>query len=530
MERIICVDIPLLPLQILLKHNPQWKSGPTAVVSEDKPLGTVLMMNKKAKDKGIRKGMRYATALTVEPHLVAGVVDDEEIDEHAGEIEKKLLDYSPEVEIAEIEVGVFWLNGEGLSKLLGSEEEILRGIIDGISRLGFSSRCASGFSKHGSFCAARSITVRTRVRASRSHSLRVIRSKREESQIIKSLPLAALPIDGKSYDLFSILSLERAGDMLALTEGSVLKRFGEEVQKLHAFLSGKGLHRIQPEKTEDDAIFERRFLHPSPTVGHLLGRIDPLIERVMENARKNGTSLHSLFFRFSGEDDECFSEAVIPTEPTRDVDVFRRLLAVRLEGKRSFPPVTGIELLPCFVKNGDKQYALAGIESHRNLELGAEAFSLIRADLGNDSVQVARLDPEHMPTRRFHWENVMRLSNPVIDAAPAIADGCSVRSARKGNPSSADDEETYNSNPEKTSEITVCRAIRIENYEKEVCRGRAGEDPGGGVVVGSYIVSGRWWEGEENQLITFIERNDGRIYWIRKGSESGGEELLGWIE
>ncbi len=504
MARIICVDIPLLPLQILLKRNPGWGDKPVAVITEDKPLGIILFLNKKARKNGIQPGMKYATALSVAPGLLAGVVDEEEMKNHAAGIEKKLLDFSPEVEIAGIEDGVFWVKADGMSNIFSSENEMLDSIRAGMTGLGFSSRCGVGSSKPGSFCAARS-----------SDGKRIVHTDRQERDVIENLPLIALPIDGRTYRLFSILSLKRVGELLSFSEGSVLKRFGEHVRSLYRFLSGAGSDHIQPLEIRENMMIEQRYIHPSSTVVHLIERIKPLIERVIEEARKDGCTVHSLFFRFNGEDGESFSEAIIPVEPTRDGDVFFRLINMRFEGKHSFPPINGVELLPHFVKLSGGQYSLTGIDSHRNLETGAEAFSLIRAELGNDAIQAARIDPEHAPERRFHWERMFR---PIIPS-PEMKTGnnrdntfnlCRTFYRR-------DHTSEKQTHPVRES-VDMCKEFAAKNVDQR------------DIVAGPYVISGKWWEEEDDRIVTLIEGDSGRTYWVQHRRESGGSELLGWIE
>ena len=64
MDRLACVDLPVLPLQLLLRRHPDWRRQPAAVVDRDKAQGTLLWVNEAARQKRILPGMRYATALS----------------------------------------------------------------------------------------------------------------------------------------------------------------------------------------------------------------------------------------------------------------------------------------------------------------------------------------------------------------------------------------------------------------------------------------------------------------------------------
>ena len=69
-----CVSVAALPLQLLLRREPSWSTRPVAVVSEDKPQGSVLWVNAQARAAGVLSGQSYAVALSLARGLHAGVV------------------------------------------------------------------------------------------------------------------------------------------------------------------------------------------------------------------------------------------------------------------------------------------------------------------------------------------------------------------------------------------------------------------------------------------------------------------------
>ena len=81
MDRLACVDIPALPLQLLLAHHPDWKQHPAVVVDRDHPQGKILWTNERARRRRIRNGMLYATGLALAKDLQAGTVPESDIAE-----------------------------------------------------------------------------------------------------------------------------------------------------------------------------------------------------------------------------------------------------------------------------------------------------------------------------------------------------------------------------------------------------------------------------------------------------------------
>ncbi len=80
MERLACVDIPALPLQLVQARLPEWKDAPAAIVERDAPQGLVLSANERARRAGVLPGQRFATALTLCATLRACAVAAAEVD------------------------------------------------------------------------------------------------------------------------------------------------------------------------------------------------------------------------------------------------------------------------------------------------------------------------------------------------------------------------------------------------------------------------------------------------------------------
>ena len=74
MSRMACVNIPSFALQLLTRKESLWLDHPVAVLTEEKPMGIILEINRRAKDCGVKTGMRFSAALTRAPDLHAAAV------------------------------------------------------------------------------------------------------------------------------------------------------------------------------------------------------------------------------------------------------------------------------------------------------------------------------------------------------------------------------------------------------------------------------------------------------------------------
>ncbi|HWQ68478.1 MAG TPA: DNA polymerase Y family protein, partial [Patescibacteria group bacterium] len=156
-DRLACVSLPALPLQLLLRRHPEWAVHPVAVITEDRPQGLIHYVNTVARKAGVRPGLRYAAGCSLTADLRAGVVPPAEIDEAIEAITERLRRFTPEVEPSVEEPGIFWLNGAGLARLYPSYEMWARLIAADLNGVGFRATVVVGFTRFGTYAVARDL-------------------------------------------------------------------------------------------------------------------------------------------------------------------------------------------------------------------------------------------------------------------------------------------------------------------------------------------------------------------------------------
>src|SRR5688500_4429030 len=100
MDRLACIDLPALPLQLLLKRHPDWRDGAVAVVAEDRPLAPLLYVNEAARRLKVLPGQRFAAALGLARDLRAGTVSASDVEQSVATLADLLRRHSPHVEPA----------------------------------------------------------------------------------------------------------------------------------------------------------------------------------------------------------------------------------------------------------------------------------------------------------------------------------------------------------------------------------------------------------------------------------------------
>ena len=200
-----CVDVAAFPLQLLLRDHPDWKDHPAAVVDQDKAQGTILWVNHRARALRILPGMRHGAGLALSRHLRAGVISHAAIEKAVDALVPRLRRFAAEVEPSRDEPGVFWLGASGLS-LLHPRLEEWAGLIHGdLDDAGLHNTVAVGFSRFGSYAAAKACD-----------RIVVFHTPEEEHDHVRGVVLERLDFAPKVRDLLARLGIHTLGGFLDL--------------------------------------------------------------------------------------------------------------------------------------------------------------------------------------------------------------------------------------------------------------------------------------------------------------------------
>lgn len=490
MDRLACVNVPCLSLQLLIREHPDWKQFPTAVVTEDKPLGIITEINKNAKKGGIKIGMRYSAALAVEPLLHAGEVSNESIAMVNKEILDVLLRFSPEIEPFPLQFGVFWVNAHGLDRLYTSLHQWVHDIQQTLQKIGLTARVCVGFSRFGSFIAAK-----------RSPHPIIFLSQDEEKRFSRSTPLAVLPMEPKASIKLKDLGIKTVGSFVRLPKGGIKNRFPNTISEWHNFASGAYSYPLQPAVRREDQVSSRTLATGAKKIQTILMHVKDLLDWLITDVMKHNELIHSLFLVLESENSSHYKEKISPSRPTVRYDTLSKLIRLRLELISPESAVTRIELSAERIACTAVQKQLFNEQSQRNIEEGAEAFALIRAELGNNAIQTAQLKPEHVPELQFEWRAVP--ATVAVTATAAVP--------APGIPS-------VNPPP---GEQNIIRSI----YQKPIHSPK--EPAHTHNLHGPFKITSSWWGEKVVRSYFYQKKKDGTIHWIFNDKTSNAIQVQG---
>ena len=478
MDRLACVDIPKLPIQLLLDRYPQWKGLPAVVVAQERPQGEILWVSPEAEELGITPGMRYAQALNLVPNLRAAHIPDEDINSELDQITRLLLLFSPEVEMSDV-LGVFWLGVRGLSRLFPSPRIWAQKLQKAIFSRGRRASVVVGFSRFRTYAIARV-----------TEGIKVLDTPREEQREFSLVPIRAIYAAPDFIDLMEKLGVKTIGEFVRLPLPCVEQRFGEEVARFHQLASGEFHDPLQPQVPEEPVESVVYLDPPMADSSSLLFTVKRHLHPLLSRMAKQGRAVAELEIRWSMGKGEERTDRIKPARPTLDEALLVDLVRLKLEATPLPHPVEEMGLKPLGVRGEPQQLRLFVENPKRDLLAGERALARLRTELGEEAVVRARIVEGHLPEARFLWESMIHL--PVASPTPT-----------KSNP-------------------TLVRRV----YTKPQCLGiRPRHEPDGWIVRdlqcgpvtriwGPYVISGGWWRREIHRSYYFLETLRGDILWV----------------
>jgi protein ImuB len=466
-------------LQLLLRRHPDWEARPVVVVDRDKPLGLIQWANEHACARRILPGMRYAAGLALSRELRGGTVPDPEIREAVALVTRRLWSFSPRIEPSAREPGVFWLDAAGLRHVFPSLATWAASIRNDLGEAGFRAVVAVGFSRFGSYAAARA-----------SPRDVVFQSPEQERTYLRGVLIERLLIDPNLRDTLLKLGVTTLGGFMDLPAAGIRRRFGPEAEELHRFARGEGWAPLAPEALLEPIEHVESFDFPEDNIDRLLLKFACILQTMLAELSHRHELLQSIRFTLTLGDGAELDEEVAPAAPTLEANQILLLLRLRLESLALSSPILKLRARATGAAASPRQLALFHETSQRELEAVHRAFAKIRAELGNDAVVVARLHDGHLPEACYGWEPLQRLS-------------------RRGAP----------------AEVAVRPLVRRIYTPPIELPPRDRHEPDGWLiagiadgpveeVIGPQLVSGGWWMREVARAYHYVRTRSGRWLWI----------------
>ncbi len=485
-----CVDLPAFPLQLLLRRHPDWAAYPAAVVAEDKPQGLILWVNEKARQQGVLPGLRYAAALSLATHLRAGDVTPTEIQKAVEVLTNRLMCFTPEVEPAAQEPGVFWLNGMGLKLLYSSSGKWARALHADIAAQKYQINVVAGFTRFGTYAVAKT-----------KKGITIFNNPAEERRVADAVPLHRLDLDPDFRDTLFKLGIKTVGALLSLPPVGLRERFGAKAYHLHRMAAGELWRTLNPCKPEEVVQQHRIFDNPENDTTRLVFLIKQLLHPMLVTLAARAQALAGLWISFLIDGNGWLKEQVRTAVPTLNSNQILDLVRLRLESMQFSAGIREMILEAKASAATAEQLRLFNEGPKRDLNSANRALARLRAEFGDDAVVQAKLRDGHLPEARFTWEPLACIKLPKNDLNRLT------------------DLNVLNS---PTDRVLVRRIMAkpvplpgVPRYTHEDGWLMLGHKYGSvDKLSGPYVFSGGWWNKEIQRDYYFAETRRGAIAWV----------------
>lgn len=479
LSRWACVNVPALPLQLLLQRYPTWRHEPVAVVTDDRPQGTITWVNGQARRAGIVRGMRYATGVCLAPRLRAGVISPTEVTTSVEMLSVRLHGLTPGVESSGLTPGLLWLDATGVSHRHGSMEAWAHAVHASIHASGFQATVVVGYSRAG-------VTVLAKTRC----GVLVVADAAAERAAVLHVPVQKLDLDPSYAEALAALGISTVEEFLRLPVAGLYERFGSELVVLHHQLTGRRWEPLQPIPPTIPLQQGIEYEVPETDRTRLLFSCKTVLNGVCPTLAARHAAITALHFDYALDNRTHLTVSIRPAAPTLDGRELLELVRLRLETLSLSAGVTTLTVTVEDMPATEEQLRLFQEVERRDLAVANQALARVRAIFGDDAVRRLRPREGHLPEARWTWEpltSVVRPQPQVVTIGPLIR-RILLRPSLLPSP---------------------------PRIQREAGWMPLGPEAGHMVhLVGPDVVSGGWWRREIHRDYYFAETARGDLLWL----------------
>ena len=481
MARLACIELPAFALQLLCRRHPNWKAMPVAVIEEEHPQARILWVNRRSKRSGILPGQRYSHGLSLSADLRAGVVDEAEIVRGLEQVHRKLLQFSPDVEILREQPGVFWLDVQGLDHLFPNWKQWAKKIQTEIRNLSFSCKIVRGFQRLGSYALVKGL----------DRGILGVKTIEQEYQLAQKVRLIDLELDSEFRDHLVLLGVTRLGELLKLPASAVRERFGKGAEYLHNLVEKDNWDPLRPSYIDDPIESYEEWDEPIENRYQLLFLIKRNLDNILAELSRSGLAIAQLILTFTLDQKYpryCF-ESIRPAEPTLVAQILLRLIRLRIESATYKVGVVGVRIGIESCKASYEQLELFSQEQQREQQSIREAFAQIRAEFGNNVICRAEILSGHLPEANYRWLPFLRTKKTEVGRIEKVL----VR-------------RIYDKPRSLGERDLICIKEEKGGDNQDACDSRR--------KFGPYRMVGAWWRKEQQRDYYIVQEHHGGWMWL----------------
>ncbi len=289
----------------------------------------------------------------------------------------------------------------GTERLFGPPEELASRLRDEMATAGFRVSIATSANFH---------TARMKSAATRGIT---IIPEGEEAPALERLPLASLALTKDHEETFELWGVRTLGELGALPEVELVKRFGTAASTWRAMAHGTARHTFQPIEPAFALKEFYEFETPVEQIDSLLFIGARMIDNLVSRAAGRALSLASLDIGLELEGGRSHHLVIHPAVPSVDRKFLLKLLQLEID---AHPPDAAVVSLTLSAEAGSSHKLQLGLFAPQMPEPSRLDVTLARlkAIVGEDRIGSPVLEDTHRP-------GSFRMARFVVNAKPSAA-------------------------------------------------------------------------------------------------------------
>jgi protein ImuB len=474
---VACAFIPRFELCLLAKERPNLWDEPLAVADFAARPPRIRAVTPAAERLGVQVGQLCSQVRACSPEVGFVAPDDELSSREKRTIMLALAELSPLLDSGA--PGVFFLGLAGIEKLYRSELEFGRRVQERFARLGYSARVAIAEHPFAAWVLARKTVVTP-----------ICLSRADEAAFLGNLPLASLDLPEPAWQLFELLGVRSAGDLLVLPPGSLARRLGSTGADLEKLCRGEGL-TIWPQSAKvpsQDPRVDFDLDLPEENREPLLFLLKSLLDRLLAEVARSRRALSELTLRLTLDDHSECVHLFPAVEASLRTAFFLDLIRLWLDGHPLPAPVKALSLIATKIAPAEsRQLELLRRKEERAEQALSAVFGKLRAAFGNVTVVHPVLADTFRPEARLRWDEWL---------LPKDGSGASC-------------------NPPKSDEQTL--VLDLLGVPSAL-----GAPPGVIAREGPHRLCGEWWHQPFDRSYYWLALAGGERLWVYRDEREGG--------
>lgn len=479
---IACVHIPAMPLQLLLRAHPDWDGLPVVVVEDDRPLAKILFANRHARAHKIVAGVKFGQAKALSAQLRADVVPAGDVETAVDTLFEQLLTYSPHVEPAPEQPGLFWLDPNGLGSLFGDLDawaQRVHAVLDAERYIGC---VAVGFKRPFLYAVACQRT-----------GAHVIEHPDHERAAAVRVPLERLLTSIDVRNQMALLGVETMGRFMELPASQLRVRYGHETASLHDFLNGRTWTPLIPRIPSPPLSLTLQIEPADDDHTRLLFGIKNMLHGAIEKLGAQSDAITALDITLHLDHAPSELQRIETAAPTLDVVQIIDLVRLRLTALSLAAAVEQIDITFEHTRVHPRQVELLQQQRRRDLSAAGRALARLRASFGPESVTRAELRDAYLPEASFRFQPITQARLP---QPPTLADASSDPAARMP-----------------LVRRVLHPPVALPPLPAHEPQGWLGHHGTVQQMLGPFRTSGGWWTRRRERDYYFIETQRGEVLW-----------------